>query len=55
MISRTSTDLPLPLLPIIAATCPRATLNVTPSCTVCAPKRVTTESTSMTGATAFKR
>jgi len=42
MISRTSTDLPLPLLPIIAATCPRATLNVTPSCTVCAPKRVTT-------------
>ena len=50
MISRSSTDLPLPLPPITATICPRGTLKVTPSCTFCAPKRVTTESTSIAAA-----
>ncbi len=50
MISRSSTDLPVPLPPISATSVPRPTVNDTPSCTVWAPKRVTTSSTSMTGA-----
>lgn len=45
IISRISTDLPLPLPPMSAITSPRPTLKLTPLCTTCAPKRVTTEST----------
>ena len=33
MISRSSTDLPVPLPPISATSVPRATLKLTPSCT----------------------
>ena len=49
MISRNSTDLPVPLPPMIATTCPRAIENETPSWIVLGPKRVTMSSTSRTG------
>ncbi len=52
IISRSSTDLPLPLAPISPTRVPRSTAKPTPSCTVCAPNRVTTASTSITAAMA---
>ena len=48
MISRSRTDLPVPLPPISATSVPRGTSKLTPSCTTCSPKRVTIASTSMT-------
>ena len=42
MISRSRTDFPVPLPPMRATSVPRFTLKLTPSWTVCAPKRVTT-------------
>ncbi len=48
MISRSRTDLPVPLPPISATSVPRSTSKLTPSCTICSPKRVTIESISMT-------
>ena len=55
MISRSSTDLPLPLPPMNPTTSPRRTVKLTPSCTTCLPNRVTTDPTFRTSSIQISR